>query len=208
LFIQSKDDIPFDEFQKFFSPKGIINDFFAYYIKPFVNTQKNYWVWKTLDGLTLPLPQTTLDIFIRAALIEKMFFSDSANHMSFKFSILPLELSPTTEQCTINMGGQVMNIQPSKFASHTFTWPSNQKQAVSVTFKSKTGQALLTQQGPWGWFRLLSASDFKTTEDPKEYQLTFQKGQYSINLKVTTPHLINPYVPNILQSFRCPESLW
>lgn len=210
LFAQSKTDIPFDEFQKFFSPKGTINYFFEYYIRPFVNTKKNYWVWQRLDGLSLPLPQTTLDIFIRAALIEKMFFADNPNQISFKFSILPLEISPTIAKCIINIGGQVMSIEPNNLTPHQFTWSSSQKQGASVTLKYHTGQQeiLLIQQDPWGWFRILNSAELKTTEDPKEYQLTFQKGQYVIRLKVTTPHLINPYVPNILQAFRCPKSLW
>jgi type VI secretion system protein ImpL len=207
LFERSHTDIPLQQFKTFFSPHGVIDTFFSKYLKPFVNTQKAYWVWQTFDGLSLPMPQTTLDIFIRASLIKQMFFSENENQILFKFSITPEMLSSTVKQCIISIGDQKMIITPDNFVSYTFAWPTTQQRS-EVTFISKTNQkTYLIKDGTWAWFRLLGEAKLSTTESPKVYRLIFEKDNRRIELKLTTPHLINPYVPNILQAFRCPVSL-
>ena len=99
-----------------------------------------------------------------------------------------------------------MVVNKNQFATRAFTWP--QGEGVKIVFQSEKGRNIqLTANGQWAWFRLLNSMDLKTTENPKEYEVVFQKGIYSIELRLMAENLVNPYVPNILQAFRCPASL-
>jgi type VI protein secretion system component VasK len=208
VFTQSTQDTALNHFKLFFAPEGTMDKFFNRYIRPFVDTRQDYWTFKKKEALSLPMPQASLDIFIRAALIKKMFFTKDPEKVSFQFSLLPMALSPDLKACTIKIGGQVMVIQPDNFAAHVFSWSNMSNHPVSVMFTSKAKQdASIRQQGDWGWFRLLDASSVRTTSSPREYTVIFQSGQHYLQLMLTTPNLINPFVPNILHTFRCTSSL-
>ena len=72
LFKKSTRDISIDKLNAFFVADGIADKFFSYYIKPFVNLDDVYWQWKNVYGHNIGFSQKSLEIFMRAALIQKM----------------------------------------------------------------------------------------------------------------------------------------
>ena len=83
IFKNSKEEITLEDFNQFFAPHKLIDNFFSKYIKPLVNTAKTGWTWKNIDEQTINFSQKTLEIFLRAALIQKMFYPDLCTRQNF-----------------------------------------------------------------------------------------------------------------------------
>ncbi|WP_267256297.1 hypothetical protein [Coxiella endosymbiont of Ornithodoros maritimus] len=92
----------------FFGPNGAVEVFFNHYLQPFVDTTQAYWTWKGVDGETLPILQTKLDMLTRASMIQKMFYADNRETPTLKFTLTAISLSPNVSRFALNIGGQIL----------------------------------------------------------------------------------------------------
>ncbi|MCH9770410.1 MAG: hypothetical protein K0U12_05975, partial [Gammaproteobacteria bacterium] len=208
LSVDSKVDISLNDFSEFFGPSGIIEDFFNNYLAPFVNTHQTYWTWKQLDGIHISIPQSTLEAFLRASIIQQMFFSDNQRRPGFQFNLTPVSLSTTTSSLNLNLGGQVVEFRNDLKEASDLNWPGPNQNLLTVKFISNTHrQMILSFSGPWAWFKLLAESKLETTPNFKRYKLTIQLGNQAAHYIMTTDNLINPYLPNVLTHFALPQKL-
>ena len=74
LYKNSKDDINLEAFNHFFAPSGLMDVFFDQYLKPFINIDKENWSWGSIDGQKVNFAPNYLEVFLRASLIQKMFY--------------------------------------------------------------------------------------------------------------------------------------
>lgn len=208
LFPHAKTDITITNFSKFFSPDGTLSAFFNFYLKPFVDTNKVYWVWRKIDDQTLNIPQTTLEMFMRATLIQKMYFADGHDKPLVKFSLIPTGLEPGVSDFKLNIAGQVINYQSGQTTAEKLFWPGTNTDRVSLQFINNQGQPSATMlQGPWAWFRLLSNANLQKTANPRLFNLTFDLNGNSAKYQLLADELVNPFIPGIIDAFRCPEQL-
>jgi type VI protein secretion system component VasK len=56
-------------------------------------------------------------------------------------------------------------------------------------------------------FRLLDQSNLQTSTDTKNFQLTFDLNGNAVRYQLFAANPINPFIPGILEGFRCPEQL-
>ena len=194
-------------FNRFFGPDGTLESFFNYYLNPFVNTDKAYWVWKSLDDEHLDVPQETLNMFIRASMIQQMFYTENSNSPKIIFSLTPLRLSPDTKNFTLNIGGQIMHY-PSVQKTRILTWPGPLKNTVTLEVITRDAHTLrVTHTGIWAWFALLENAHIQMI-NPKTYHIVFiLHGKATASYQLKTHLAVNPYLPNVLTAFRCPENL-
>lgn len=208
IFKNDQQDISVDDFNHFFGPGGTVENFFNRYLKPFVNTNQVYWTWKKVDGGSLNIPQANLDMLIRASMIQKMFYRDNHESPMVRFALTPISLSPNISNFILNIGGQKIEYAPGvKNTSHV-SWPGEQGAFITMRFITLNPQhPHMTMNGFWAWFHLLDQSHLQTTNDPKTFQITFtlQGNQAVYQLVADNP--VNPYQPQLLASFRCPNSL-
>jgi len=208
LFKNADQAVSLKTFAQFFGPNGSIDGFYMYYVNPFVDTSHAYWTWKKIDGLSLDIPQSALDMFIRASLIQKMFFAEDSQTILTHFTLTPINLSQGINQCMLDIDGQEMAFTPELMQSEDFQWPGPKSGLAAVNLATEhDGTFTLNQTGTWAWFKLLDEADLQTTKDPKEYILIFKQDQYHAEFKLSASTLVNPYLPNILRVFRCPKSL-
>lgn len=208
LFPQARADIALGDFSKFFSPDGTLSAFFNFYLKPFVDTDKVYWGWKKVDNQTLNIPQTTLEMFMRATLIQKMYFANGSDKPLVKFTLIPQELEPGVSDFNLNIGGQVINYQASQTTSAKLIWSLATANRVSLQFINNQGQPSAAMlQGPWAWFKLLGKANLEKTADPRLFNLTFDLNGNSVKYHLLANELVNPFIPGIIDAFRCPQQL-
>lgn len=208
VFTSSRENISSKNFTDFFGPNGTVGAFFIYYLQAFVNTTQSYWTWKTLNGVGLNIPQKTLNTFIRASIIQQMFFTDNRNTPSFRFILAPVNLSGNSKKFIINVGGQIYNAYSHSSNTKTFYWPGPDASFVSTQFITTSGgNPTSTYNGPWAWFRTLDANTLQTTSDPRQFTLTIQSGSNFVRFRVITQHRVNPMVPGVLSKYRCPGKL-
>ncbi len=209
VFQNGKQDISLTEFSTFFGPHGIIDLFFSGYLAPFVDTQNYAYQWKEVNGQKLNFDTSALDIFIRAVLIQKMFFAGADNKIGVNFSLSPIGINPNIKDFTLNIHGQNVDYKSQTENSATLTWPGSTSDGVSLKFISNTDRPTeISFKGDWGWFKLLKESKIATTTNAKELTVSFNYSDSKIaDFKLSTTNVINPFLPNIVNSFRCPEKL-
>lgn len=204
VFANSSSDISLQQFTNFFGPQGTMDTFFTYYVQPFVNTDGNIWQWQKLNGEGLPATAGTLKTFMRASLIQKMFFGLNRDKLATQFSLTPIDLSKNVTSVTLQIGKQSMTTTRNSSQAIMFQWPSQHSDNVSIQFSNNNGStASLSQSGVWAWFRLLSSANIEPSRNPKQYFVTFKQGNDSVSYELISTRLVNPYLQNVLSQFRC-----
>jgi type VI secretion system protein ImpL len=203
----AKTSIAINDFTKFFGPNGTIDSFFKFYLKPFVDTTKAYWVWKEVNGTQLDIPQITLETFIRAALIQKMFFPE--NNLNIRFALTPIAMSPLARTFSANIDGQIITYEQGQKKTDHLNWPGPTPNNVSISFTNIRGQNITSNinNDPWAWFRLIDKSNITTTTGPQNYALVIDLNGSSIKYELAAEQVINPFIPEIINKFNCPKKL-
>jgi len=202
-------DIDLNAFARFFGNEGILNGFFNTYLKAFINTQQSQWQWKKVDGRSLLLSPDLFQLFERGRIITNMFFHNNNNKINLRFTLQQTAMMPIIRSINLVMNGQsLMDERGSKNIS-TFIWPGNSESQFSdIMMTQINGQhTTTTLNGPWGWFRLLDRSQLQPTQDPRKFKVTFDIDGNEAKYQLVTKDQINPFIPDIIGSFRIPESL-
>lgn len=204
----SDNDVSLLDFTHFFGPGGTIDVFFNYYLKPFVNLKKNYWSWIKPQHSDLGMSQSTLDLFIRASLIQQMFFTNNHQSASFKFNMSPIHLSQSLKIFTLNIDGQVITTTHKIHDQQLLTWPGPRSGNATIHFVSNNNShATQMTHGVWAWFRLLQQSTVKGTHNPTQFMVDFHHNNEHALLKITANNKANPYLIDIIDKFHIPEQL-
>lgn len=208
LFKESTSETSLADFSNFFAANGTMDNFFKNYLQPFVDNSRLYWEWKNIDGQRINIPQTTLEMFIRAALIQKMFFPEDNRVPTINFSLVPVELSSNVQSFSLNLDGQTVLFQRDNEQIISLNWPGPQPNHVEINFVDDKGKKLNTaESGAWAWFKILDKCQLESTNNPKHYKLTFEINGVSAKYELFTNGIVNPFIPGILNAFRCPENL-
>lgn len=209
IFANSSQDMTLTDFSQFFEPNGTIDAFLNYYLKPFIDTSHFYWTWKVMDGEKLPLSQNALESFLRANLIQKMFFHEGVNGPHTEFLLTPVGLTPNVAEFNLNMEGQIITVSATaENYPVPMQWPGSIPGFVNMRFDTTDGlHPTIASNGTWAWFRELQHATITTTSDPKQYTVVFSANHNEASLTLSTPDLVNPYIPNILDAFRCGDDL-
>ncbi|MFA6408601.1 MAG: type VI secretion protein IcmF/TssM N-terminal domain-containing protein [Gammaproteobacteria bacterium] len=208
LYKDASSDAQLEDFNAFFAPKGTLDNFFTSYLKPFVDVSKDYWVWKEFANQKLDIPQSTLEMFIRGYLIEKMFFADAAMTPDIHFSLTPTSLDAKTKSFTLLVDGQVVFATNSKMKEQELKWPGPEVGNVAIQFVDQQGQnTQVSFTGQWAWFKLLDHSDVQTTSDVHRYEVTFSNEGSSAKFNLVASKAANPFIPDIVNNFRCVDKL-
>ncbi len=208
IFKKSRQQMSLKAFAHFFQPNGTIDAFFTFYIEPFVNMKGYYWTWKTLNGQSIGFDQKTLNMLIRASVIQQMFFTDNPDKPGFKFSLTPENLSTSSDSFVLNLEGQLVIYNAASTSQQNLRWPGPKPGVVAIQFHSANKKSpSLRLHGPWAWFLLLDRSELKPSQDPRQYQLIFHLNKQRARFQLIANNRVNPFVSNILGQFRCPKKL-
>ena len=116
-----------------------------------------YWTWKEVDGETLPIPQTKLDMLTRASMIQKIFYADNPETPTLKFTLRPINLSPNVSRFSLNISGQVLSFEPGIKSPLKVTWPGPDGDFVIFQFDTLSpNKPTKTLTGSWACLRLLN----------------------------------------------------
>jgi len=206
IYNSAKNDIQIKDFDQFFGPGGVIQNYFNNYLKPFVDLSQVYWSWKKLDGEQIDIAQTDLDMLIRASMIQKMFYTDDHTKPSFKFKLAPVSADA---QFALNIGGQMVRYTPGTKSLILVNWPGPDGSFVTLRFNNPADQnPTATTMGAWAWLRMVDEyAKLKPSSDPRSAEIIFNLKNNKATFQLSADNAINPYLPNVLSGFRCPDSL-
>lgn len=209
LFKNSNQDIKLNDFNKFFGPSGIMESFFNKYIFPFVDIESNNWVWKNIEGHTINIPQERLEVFLRANLIQKMFYPNKTPNPKIEFTLSPMDLTPNIQNFNIHLEGQKITFNYQNKQSQDLVWPGPNPGLVIMDFTDTQGKYFSTSTfGPWAFFRILDKSNVSQANNLKNFTLIFELNNNTAKYELIAKESVNPFIPEIVSDFRCPDSLY
>lgn len=209
LFKDAQNSVTIENFTNFFGPNGTIDRYFTTYLKPFVDTNRVYWEWKQLYGKHLNISQDSLEIFIRAALIQKMFFPNDAKTINIQFTLTPKEISPKTKDFILNLEGQAISYKSNHHKPSHLVWRALPFGNISLDFIDNINKHQIYNivNSPWAWLKLLDKYNLHTLNNSQHYELIFDLNGNAVKYSLTAEQPINPFIPGILSNFRCFEKL-
>lgn len=208
LFKDSDNFTNIQNFNEFFGVNGIMDDFFKNYLVNFVDVGEVYWQWKNVYGHDIGFPQNDLDIFIRAALIQKMFYASNQKNPEVSFSLSPQDFSPNVQSFMLSLDEQKFIDTNENKSMHNFVWKGNKNNKIKIEFVTTNGKSVGTSlQGTWALLKLLDKTNLEASSGKQRYRIVFDLNGNAARYILTADKLVNPFIPDVINNFRCPDNL-
>jgi type VI secretion system protein ImpL len=199
-------EVTLDDFSRLFRPGGLIDDFFQKNLASQVDSRGGRW--RLRPSAAPSLTPAALQMFQRAAAIRDAFFPDGGNTLAIGFDLIPDSLDAGSARMRIDMNGQTLRYAHGPVLATEFKWPGSAPQMTRVELASAdNGQGgSLEYRGAWGMFRLIrQAAPERLAADSLLLHLSLH-GQ-SATVRLNAHSVNNPFDPNLLQGFRCNQTL-
>ncbi|MEP4196388.1 MAG: type VI secretion system membrane subunit TssM [Aliishimia sp.] len=204
---RARADVAMGDFARLFAPGGLVDGFFNENLREYVDTRARPWAWKRVNDTDLGISQAVLQQMQYAAEIRDAFFAGGETP-AVKFQITPEALDPKAQEVTLDIDGQQVVFKHSAAPKPAaITWPGSVGVA-QVTFQPAEANAgnVLTRDGPWAWFRLLSAAELRRTNVSDRSRVIFNVGGRIAIFQLQSGSVLNPFALPALNKFSCPKS--
>ncbi|UFN47770.1 type VI secretion system membrane subunit TssM [Roseomonas sp. OT10] len=199
-------DIPVDDFTRLFAPGGVMDQFFAQNIRPYVDTTQNPWRPMATDGLAPPVTAADVAQFQRAQAIRDAFFPGVAGS-GLRFELVPQGLDAASTAAALEAEGVKTDI-PAGGSSRPILlgWPSRGN--ATLTFEPPAATGAVAFDGGWSSLRLVmgpQASMQPAGRNVRDrYRVTVTQGDRSAVFELRAGSSQNPFALPELAQFRCP----
>jgi len=203
----AKADVAMGDFSRLFAPNGMIDAFFNENLRDFVDTRSRPWAWKRVNDADLGISPAVLQQLQYAAEIRDAFFAGGAAP-AVSFQITPEALDPKAQEVLLDIDGTEVtyahSVAPKPVA---VTWPGSVGSAriILQPVENNTSNAI-TRDGPWAWFRLLSAAEVRRTNVSDRNRVVFNVGGRIAIFQLQSGSVLNPFALPALNKFSCPKS--
>lgn len=199
-------DVTIDDFARFFAPNGKLDQFVQQQLKPLVDTSQSNWRWLSPGQSTGNFSTESLRQMQRSAAIKEAFFQDGGQAPSVRFELKPVYLDKGVKRVLLNIGDQRFEYYHGPQRLQDATWPDpGGSDEVRIVFKvSDMTEAILREDGPWAWFRVLDWAQ-KQVISPDRFIATFVVGGRKTKYEIQASSVVNPFIMQDLRKFRCPQ---
>ena len=208
---ESRDDIALADFNRFFKPGGILDDFIfqgEHRFTTFVDTSKARWEWKKFDD-NPGIPEDKLALLQFGGQIKQAFFPNNARQASVSFQLKPVSLDQGLSRIALELNGQVISFTHASSTAEPLRWPNTPEGGrVRVQFfPAADGLPPITleENGPWSLFRLLDRVRLRPLAEGL-FSLSLRAGNLNAQLELRAASASNPFRLD-LETFRCPQTL-
>ncbi len=200
-------DVAMGDFQRLFAPNGMIDTFFNENLREYVDTRARPWAWKRVNDADLGISQQVLQQMQYAAEIRDAFFAGNPTP-AVKFQISPEALDPQAQTVVLDIDGQAVNYGHNQALRPTaITWPGGVGSASILLEPPSTNTAnSIARDGPWAWYRLLSAASVRRTNVSDRNRVIFNVGGRKAIFILQSGSALNPFSLPALGKFKCPTS--
>lgn len=199
-------DLPLNDFNRFFAPHGILSQFTENYIKPFLDTSQPQWQRKELNHAMVPIPDEIVNELIRANVITHMFFPHQQERSYIEFSLQKINLDPMVAKFQLNIGSTELTDNQSSDSYTKFHWPQQGAQLILRSIEGKQFQ--ISESGTWAVFKLLQKVNVMVDEqDSTNLQILFDINGNSGRYLLKAQNQVNPFIPGILTGFNLQDHI-
>lgn len=202
-FTDSARDVKLADFERFFAPDGLADDYFKKNLADKVDTRTHPWRYKGEPDED----QGLLGMFEMAAEIRDVFFQGAdGRRVALDFDLSIPYLDPAITQLNMNFDGTQVNYAHWPVSPVPLSWPKSRmtsRVSMSAAPNAGGGKSSKVFSGPWSLFRWIdSASDVIATDDD-EMELVYDFNERRANIKVSGLLYDNRPLHALLKAFRC-----
>jgi type VI secretion system protein ImpL len=202
----SAQDMPVDDFARLFSPGGALDQFFAQWIRPYVDTTQRPWRLVATAGLAPPVTQADVLQFERAQAIRDAFFPGGAMMGGLRFELVPQGLDPNAQGAILEVDGTRYEMpRGGSGRPIPLGWPSRGN--LTLNFEPASSAGPLGFDSGWSAFKLVTGRQaaLQATGQADRLRATVTQGDRSVVFELRTGSTIHPFGLRELQEFRCPQ---
>ena len=202
-------EISLGDFNRFFGPDGLMDSFYNTYISPFIDYSAGPWHWKKINNHGLELSQSTLDQFQRGLLIKNLFYPNNQRDPDIKFVFKIISADPKISKIDLSLDDQFGYFTEQSQKPTQYHWPGKlAMHSASMSIKTKDSQNYSdTETGLWSWFRLLDKAVLRISGAPNILEAMFDIQGLGLSSELISTNILNPFSPDLLHHFKCPEQL-
>ena len=203
----AKADVAMGDFTRLFAPNGLIDGFFNENLRDYVDTRARPWAWKRVNDTDLGISPAVLQQLQYAAEIRDAFFAGNPTP-AVSFQITPEALDPKAQEVVLDIDGtEVTYAHTAAPKPAAITWPGavGSARIILQPVVDNTSNAM-TRDGPWAWFRLLSAAEVRRTNVSDRNRVVFNVGGRIAIFQLQSGSVLNPFALPALGKFSCPKS--
>jgi type VI secretion system protein ImpL len=198
-------DVALTDFGRVFGYNGVFHSFFEETLRPYVDTTRNPWVWRTdASGASAGGSEVMLRQFRVAERIRETFFRSGSQTPELAFTVTPYELDAAATRFVLELDGQSFEYRHGPERASRASWPGPNPGGAAATFETRSGgrPPNLTFDGPWAWFKLVDAGQLHSETDLR-HVVSFAAGGHNARVRVEATSIHNPWASREWQQFRC-----
>jgi type VI secretion system protein ImpL len=202
----SPHEVSLHDFAMLFGPGGLIDGFLNTTLRPYVDMSASTWRPQAAEGIAAPVAPGDITHFQRAARIRDAFFASGVATPKMRFDITPLGVDRATNQASLDIDGTVIVASHDPARPTQIIWPSAGENGLAkLAFDPQLpGLNGFQDSGPWAMFRLFARAKIQPAGATDRVSLTFPVGDRKATFELRLSPGPNPFVPELLQDFRCP----
>ena len=127
---------------------------------------------------------------------------------SVGFGLKPIYLDANVQTFKLDLQGQKFQYRYGPTRVQRAQWPGPDSTGeVRFVFEDGSGMRLSSsREGPWAWFRILDKADLNATASDR-LVATFKSAGRKSSWEIRADSVVNPFMIEQLEQFRCPGSL-
>ncbi|MGL4237605.1 type VI secretion system membrane subunit TssM [Tabrizicola sp.] len=198
-------EVTIDDFTRVFGPDGIFDSFFKDNLAGFVDVSTSPWRWKGGLGTTGE-ESAALAQFERAAAIRTAFFPPSSTTPQVRLTIDMISFDPATTSVWITIGDETSKHNQAFDDDVILLWPGETSNTARISLLPVRPGTEIEKAGPWAPFRLFDEADI-TPVSENEFDVRYQTGGRTVEFRVKSSSVNNPFRLEALSQFSCPDKL-
>ncbi|KKD61744.1 type VI secretion protein IcmF [Grimontia sp. AD028] len=206
--VRSSKDVALEDFEAFFAPNGILNNFYESNLRMFLEDTGEF---TSEEGDKTLIRQDVLNQIDRARAIQGAFFNRKGV-LDVEFTLEPIELSANKRRSVINIDGQYVEYSHGPRKNVGLVWPNTLREAAvsKITLVPVAANASprgISIRGPWAFFRLLEQAEVVGSSSTSvDYRFNIDGGNVMYRLHSEADS--NPFTASIFRGFNLSRTLY
>ncbi|MBI3155720.1 MAG: type VI secretion system membrane subunit TssM [Burkholderiales bacterium] len=199
-------DVTQADFAALFGPGGRF-DQMQQRLAPYIDTGRQPWRFRPIDGTPLGSDLGTLPQFQRAAVIRETFFAAGAAGPALRMTLRPVEMDSALREFTLDVDGQIVRYAHGPQIPTAVAWPGPRGTHVVRVMVQPAAGAGMVEEGPWALMRLFERVQLSPGPSSERFRANFEIGGQRAVFDVTMSSVRSPFRLPELRAFACPQGL-
>ena len=204
--LNSKNNVSFKLFNKYFKPEGVFDEFNSLMLNKFSQTDQGL----VLNGFTLDsqlnIPSDINEKFNDLKIIQQTLYQENGNQASISFQLKTNSMSASLLNFELFSQRTLFNYEHGPKLWQSYVWPEFTTQNPLLTIFTDTQNKKVTKEykSDWAWLRLVYKY-YQTGNDNTQIKIVEDKSQVTLSLLVESEN--NPFEPHFFSKIKFPEKL-